>query len=99
MGRWLVTYRLPKGTDRIEVEAAGPVAALDAAKLLLPDSAKLVGYRVIAQAQPPGGRQAESSQPSPQPRTTLKAVLARMFWRFSDSQPPVRSRGVNRRLP
>jgi hypothetical protein len=40
MGRWLVTYRLPKGTDRIEVEAAGPVAALDAAKLLLPDSAK-----------------------------------------------------------
>jgi hypothetical protein len=47
MRRWLVTYRLlGTGADRIEVEATGPVAALDAAKRLLPDSAKLVGYRV-----------------------------------------------------
>jgi hypothetical protein len=79
MGRWLVTYRLPEaGTDHIEVKATGPVAALDAAKRLLPDSAKLVGYRVIAEAPLPG-----MSQSPPQPRTTLKAVLARMLWRFS----------------
>jgi len=53
---------IPKGdTDRIEVEAAGPVAALDAAKRLLPDSAELVGYRVIAEAPPPGVSQAENS--------------------------------------
>jgi hypothetical protein len=86
MGRWLVTYRLSKaGTDRIEVEveAAGPVAALDAAKRLLPDGAKLVGYRVIAEAPPPEVSQAENSQPTAQLRTTLKAVMARMFWRFS----------------
>jgi hypothetical protein len=84
MGRWLVMYRLPKaGTDRIEVEAAGPVAALDAAKRVLPDSAELVGYRVIAEAPRAGVFQAENSLPPPQPRTMLKAVLARMFWRFS----------------
>ena len=84
MRRWLVTYRLPgTGADRIEVEATGPVAALDAAKRLLPESAELIGYRVIAEAPLPGVSQSENSPPPPQPRTTLKAVLARMFWRFS----------------
>ena len=84
MGRWLVTYRLPEaGTDHIEVEAADPVAALDAAKRLLTDGAELVGYRVIAKGPPPGVSQSENSLPSPQPRTILKAVLARMLWRFS----------------
>jgi hypothetical protein len=84
MRRWLVTYRLPgTGADRIEVEATGPVAALDAAKRLLPDSAELVGYRVIAEAPLPGVSQSENSPPPLQPRTTLKAVLARMFWGFS----------------
>jgi hypothetical protein len=57
MRRWLVTYRLPgTGADRIEVEATGPVAALDAAKRLLPETAELVGYRVIAEAPLPGVR-------------------------------------------
>jgi hypothetical protein len=55
--------------DRIEVEATGPVAALDAAKRLLPESAESVGYRVIAEVPLPG------SPPRPQPRTTLKGCL------------------------
>jgi hypothetical protein len=80
MERWSVTYRLPGAvTDRIEVEATSPMA-LAAAKRLLPESAEIVGYRVI-EGVPASGLKAGS--PRARPRTILKATLARIIWPFS----------------
>jgi hypothetical protein len=79
MERWSVTYRLPGAvTDRIEVEATTPLTALAAAKRLLPESAEIVGYRVIEQV-PSSGLKAAPRRPT----STLKAWLARIIWPFS----------------
>jgi hypothetical protein len=86
MDRWLVTYRLPLSaeaiTNRIEVEAASPLTAISAARRLLPESAEIVGYRLIEEVPPPVASRLKNPTRRLRRKTNLKTVLARIFFPF-----------------